>query len=453
MSDLDRLSHVRRSTPTGATVIVLDTGALIDAEAGAMLQALHSRSVGGLDAHLLILAQRGAQRFMETFYVGYGHKSIGDCGTTTIFIEGVSMPVAKAIQDSPLYSGQEASTRYIDFATQEFKNPSGSEAGRIILEAWRNFYVTSLPVIVSHLKTKYPRQEHEDEKVYDKAIRARAFDILRGFLPAGASTNLAWHTNLRQAHDHLLRLRHHPLEEVRLVAESIEDALRERHPNSFNHRRHAETEEFVEQWMAGGYYYTGQMNHPDFMCTSRHLDQDRVLQHSALLEARPAKTEIPRELRECGTLEFNFLLDYASWRDIQRHRAVQQRMPLLSFRHRFESWYLDELSPNLRKEAERLLNQQEIAIAGLGIDKVLQQYYLPMGQQVACTLTGDLPALVYLIELRTTRFVHPTLRRRALQMAEVLTRNLESSGLRLHLDIDPDRFDVRRGEHDIVVKE
>src|SRR6185369_12087365 len=102
-------------------VIALDTGATIGPESEAMLQALHSRSIGGLRGHLEVLERRGADNFMKNFYVGYGHKSIGDCGTVSLFIEGVSMLVAKAIQDWPLYSGQEASTRYIDFQIQPFK--------------------------------------------------------------------------------------------------------------------------------------------------------------------------------------------------------------------------------------------------------------------------------------------------------------------------------------------
>jgi len=43
--------------------------------------------------------------------------------------------------------------------------------------------------------------KEKNQNIYDKAIAARAFDILRGFLPAGATTNIAWHTNLRQAAD------------------------------------------------------------------------------------------------------------------------------------------------------------------------------------------------------------------------------------------------------------
>ncbi|NCN12164.1 hypothetical protein GW937_02465 [Candidatus Kaiserbacteria bacterium] len=46
--------------------------------------------------------------------------------------------------------------------------------------------------------------------------------------------------------------------------------------------------------------------------------------------------------------------------------------------------------------------------------------------------------------------VHPTLSARAVQMAEILTDNYGKLGLVLHLDPDPGRFNVKRGEHDIV---
>ena len=75
-----------------------------------------------------------------------------------------------------------------------------------------------------------------------------------------------------------------------------------------------------------------------------------------------------------------------------------------------------------------------------------------MGYQLPNRVTGGLPALVYLIELRATRFVHPTLRKRALQMAEFFENNFSKDGLILHLDPDPDRFDVKRGTHDIEMK-
>ena len=97
--NIENLEHSQVEIKGGGKVIVLDTGATIGPEADAMLQALHSRSIGGLESHLKILSEKGPDNFMKNFYVGYGHKSIGDCGTASLFIEGISMLTAKAIQD------------------------------------------------------------------------------------------------------------------------------------------------------------------------------------------------------------------------------------------------------------------------------------------------------------------------------------------------------------------
>ena len=67
-------------------------------------------------------------------------------------------------------------------------------------------------------------------------------------------------------------------------------------------------------------------------------------------------------------------------------------------------------------------------------------------------LTGDLHALTYLAELRATRFVHPTLRQRAFQIAQALETRFGLYGLTVHTDPDPDIFDVKRGKQDIVEK-
>lgn len=449
MTNLTELTHSHTDIAGGGEVIALDTGAVIGPEAEAMLQALHSRSIGGLRGHLEVLEKRGADNFMKNFYVGYGHKSIGDCGTVSLFIEGVSMLVAKAIQDWSLYSGQEASTRYIDFEHQPFKNPLGTKEGEEILEAWRAFYMESLEPVKEYLRSQFPLGQDEPEPVYQKAINARAFDILRGFLPAGATTNLAWHTNLRQAADKIALLRHHPLAEVQAAAEAIEATLIKAFPNSFGHKRYGATEEYNDLIMKSEYYYHNPVS-PDFVVSKNTVDT--ALLPKEALEKRPAKTELPRHLTEAGTLQFEFQLDFGSFRDIQRHRAVTQRMPLLTMDIGFEKWYLHELPEAVREKAEAFLQTQSEKIAKLSCTPEEKQYYTAMGYITANRLTGGLPALVYLVELRATRFVHPTLRKRAKQMADALVELFGKDGLAIHLDAEIDRFDIKRGEHDIVLK-
>ena len=448
-TNIEDLKHSKVEIEGGGKVVVLDTGSTISPEADAMLQALHSRSTGGLESHLKILADKGPDNFMKNFYVGYGHKSIGDCGSATLFIEGVSMLVAKAIQDWPLYSGQESSTRYIDFQVQPFKNIIGTKEGEEILEAYRKFYIDALTPTKEHLKKQFPIGDGENQIIYNKAIDARVFDILRGFLPAGSSTNLAWHTNLRQAADKIAILRHHPLLEVKNAAEAIEKALVLAFPNSFGHKHYEETENYNKFWMAEDYYYHDK-NCPDLKLANNSVDEK--LLPRKVLEERPPKTELPKYLAEAGTLQFEFLLDFGSFRDLQRHRAVVQRMPLLTIDIGFEGWYIGELPLELQAQAESFLKKQEEKIEKLGLSKEDTQYYIAMGYKVSNRLTGNIPALVYLTELRATRFVHPTLRKKAKIMADTLSELFGKAGLVMHLDKEIDRFDIKRGEQDIVLK-
>jgi thymidylate synthase ThyX len=447
---MQNLNHYKASLPGGGHIVVIDPGASLTAEALAMLQALHSRSVGGVESHLEVLAEKGADKFMSTYYVGYGHKSIGDCGTAVVFIEGVSMLAAKAIQDYKLYNGQEASTRYIDFANQPFLNPLGTEAGTTILENWRAFYLKAVEEMKVALKERYPLVEGEKEATHDKAIAARAFDICRGFLPAGASTNLAWSGTLRQFADRIAQLRHHPLKEVQEIANLLEDGLIARYPNSFDgtKKRYEATEAYVAKTMEQYYYHD--IACPELALVRDSIDRAALVPYRDLLASRPMKTELPKWLGVAGEVAFAYKLDFGSFRDIQRHRAVTQRMPLLTAELGFNQWYFDELTPTLKAAAEDLIATQKAATEALTTDATIRQYYLPMGYNISNYFSGDLPAVVYLVELRATSFVHPTLASQAAKMAKILEETYGELGLVLHLDPEPGRFNVKRGEHDIT---
>ena len=133
----------------------------------AMLQALYSRSSKSVMEHVEKVRQTGSGKFMETYYVGYGHASIADCGSTTIFIEGASILADKAIQDWYLYSGQETSTRYIDMSKQPVIDSLDTEESREIIERWMDFYTNSQEKMNTYIKSLYPRKENEEEKIYE----------------------------------------------------------------------------------------------------------------------------------------------------------------------------------------------------------------------------------------------------------------------------------------------
>lgn len=410
-----------------------------------MLQALYSRSPNSVTEQLEKVLDKGASNFMGKFYVGYGHKSIGDCGYVTIFVERVSMLAAKAIQDNPLYSGQEASTRYLDFAEQPIINPTDTRAGQEIIDRWMKFYNHSSTPLREHLKTIYPIKEGENPKVYERAIKARSFDILRAFLPCGTTTYLAWSTNLRQAADHINQLLAHPLQEVREVATQIRKELEKRYASSFSHESKEEQRLFREECYKS--YFYAPMECPSFE-TSNLLDSAAIEQFRNLLSSRPKYAELPKWMQELGRVQFKFLLDFGSYRDLQRHRSGVVRMPLVETRWGFQEWYLDQLPPSTRKEAQDLLQHQETAIQQLHCENTRRQYYIPMGYKVPVKMDFGLPAILYLIELRSGKTVHPTLRSKIHLMHDAL-RNLVPYAA-VHADMAPDDWDIRRGKQTII---
>lgn len=414
----------------------------------AMMQALYSRSPRSVEEHVEKVRATGSGKFMERFYVGYGHASIADCGSTTIFIEGVSILCDKAIQDWPLYSGQETSTRYIDMAEQALVDPVGTAASRAILDRWMQFYVGSRERMEEFLMEKYPRREGEEEGVYAKAIHARAFDSLRGFLPAGITTQLSWHTNLRQAHDKLSFLTKNPLPEVREAAETILAKLKEKYPQSFSHPAVPEQERYLEAISAKYFFYNPEKAEV-FSCRSA-IDAVELARYRDVLQARPEKIGLPHFLAELGNVRFDFILDYGSFRDIQRHRNGVCRIPLLKTSLGFNEWYLEQLPEDLRGRAEAVIEEQKKAISGLAVPPETAQYYIALGFNIPVRVSYGLPAAVYVTELRSGKLVHPTLRRIAHKMKEGLERLFPD--LNLHCDMEPDEWSIRRGLSDIREK-
>lgn len=426
----------------------------------AMIQALYSRDPRSVTIHVEKVKEEGPGQFMSQFYVGYGHKSIGDCGSTTIFVENVSMLVAKAIQDWPLYSGQEASTRYLDMSKQEVCNPLGTKEGEEIQKAWMSFYQKVLTELIEYFPSRFPKKEGEDEKNYKKAIKAKAFDVARGFLPAGVTTYISWHTNLRQAADHLKEMRHHPLEEVRNVAKDTLAGLRQKYPDSFSHKTYAEEEIYLAKAIPAVAYYD--FGAESFVAVS-FLNHQQIARYRNVLQSRPARprrdeneplqaaSELPKQTRICGNIAFEFLIDFGSFRDFQRQRSVMQTMPLLTNQRGFHQWYLDQLPKNLKIEAIDFLGEQAERIAFLDARPETKQYYIAMGYLVACEVLAPLPAAVYIAELRTQQTVHPTLRLIAKALGEAIEEYVP--GIALYCDYRDDEWSARRGSQDIVAKE
>lgn len=437
-----------RSLFTKRNIVLVDS---LPPEATAMVQALYSRSPQSVTTHLEHVKRVGPEKFMKNFYVGYGHKSIGDCGTTSIFIENVSMLAAKAIQDWPLYNGQEASTRYLDFTTQSLIGPLNDTRNNKyshIQQEWVNFYSRVIASVTSDLFKRHPKSESVSKTVYEKAIKARGFDIARGFLPAGATTYVSWHTNLRQAHDHLEMLKYHPLLEVQEIAKEVRMKLAQKYSSSFVHVVREKHEKYLQTISNPYMNAKDRSTFPTDFTYTTNLDIKELSKENAH-RIRPAHAELPQSYVRHGSITFKFLLDYGSYRDLQRHRSASFIHPFLDTTSGFEPWYLTNISDKyLRDEAIQRLFECELRFKNRISDHVDTQYYIPMGFRVKIHMTCSLPSAVYIAELRSANTVHPTLRLIAKEMGNVIEKTVP--GILMHHDKSNDQWSEKRGTHDII---
>lgn len=466
-----------------ADVIIIDG---LPPEEGAMSQALYSRKPKSILFLLIQVLKKGAISFMEMFYSKYGHNSIGDCGSITLYIENVSMLAAKAIQDWPLYNGQEASTRYLDFSGRMMINPlaglvgtnylyipkkkltlkgiekvkfipshpdvtkdrTHGEQGKLIQERWMALYEKHMPIVKAYVCELNPKGDAEDQSQYDKAVNARAFDIMRGFIPAGMTTLVSRHNNLRQFRDHFDILKYHPSEEVaRIVSASI-TGLQATYPASFIRKEYPETEEHLKLRAEKTSYFDSSLS--DYSVDDSLFRVDRLRPYMDLLKSRPPKTEVPHEAGEAGTVHIGFPIDFGSFRDVQRHRKGVCKMPLLTTKLGFHPWYLDRLPEESRIEAEALIKELVVEINSLPCSAVDRQYYIPMGFQVYADFTWTIDQCFYVAELRSSETVHPTLRVIAQKIGKWLQKTLPYAAL--HMDWSEDKWSYKRGSQDIVEK-
>ncbi len=447
----------------------------------AMLQALYSRSPASVVTHLEKLKKSGSGNFMSQYYVGYGHASIGDCGATTVFIEQVSMLVAKAVQDNPLYNGQEASTRYLDFSKQTVVDPYTHPASAAIQSRWMEIYNRTLPLLVEGLKKRYTfdAAEYKSEKVWQNALNARAFDIARALLPIGTTTLLSWTTSLRAARDNLRRLKVHPLLEVQEAARNIFAELCKKYPHSFTgnemelsdsprdayaahcaERTHFVSVDNIKHQFAPTSEEWKSILSGNIVTRNQTVDLKNLCQNEAeTLSARPKNAALPWRLEAYGKYNFLFLLDFGSFRDIQRHRNGVCQIPLIDGQFGMNPWYMQQCAEHLSAaDAEQLrqdIAAQFVAIGalaaqGIAATPMLNQYLFPMGTQVLVHTSYSVPETVYVSELRSGKTVHPSLRPIAQKMLEVLEQDIP--GMALYGDRDEDSWSAKRGEQTISSK-
>ncbi len=204
-----------------------------DPEVLAYGMAKYSRSALSLRESLAELNEQKAEKFLNTFYFQYGHRSIADLAHLAFAIEKLSILAATIVVDEPRWDGQERSTRYQDFQKSGYFVPDfGSDAAArelyretidFLFAEYRHFSEEML----GYLKKRTPKPEEMKQEAYERTLKARAFDLSRYFLPLAANTSLGQIVSARTLENQVSRLLSDPHAEVRRLGELLKKAARE----------------------------------------------------------------------------------------------------------------------------------------------------------------------------------------------------------------------------------
>src|SRR5580692_11197969 len=95
----------------------------VEPEIQAYSMAKYSRSALSMKESLKEISQQKAEKFLNTFYFQYGHRSIADLAHIALAIERLSILAAIIVADEQRWDGQERSTRYQDFKKSGYFTP------------------------------------------------------------------------------------------------------------------------------------------------------------------------------------------------------------------------------------------------------------------------------------------------------------------------------------------
>src|SRR5690242_16786077 len=95
----------------------------VEPEVQAYAMAKYSRSALSMKESLKEISTQKAEKFLNTFYFQYGHRSIADLAHIALAIERLSILAAITVADEQRWDGQERSTRYQNFQASGYYVP------------------------------------------------------------------------------------------------------------------------------------------------------------------------------------------------------------------------------------------------------------------------------------------------------------------------------------------
>ena len=206
----------------------------VEPEIQAYAMAKYSRSSLSMKESLREISSQKAEKFLNTFYFQYGHRSIADLAHIALAVERLSILAAIELADEQRWDGQERSTRYQDFKKSGYYIPDFGSTSPANNEA-RQLYCDTLDFLFAeyqalsahmtqHLINITPKPAEMKQETYERTLKARAFDITRYLLPLATNTSLGEIVNARTLETQVAHLLSHTHKEVRVLGESLKKA-------------------------------------------------------------------------------------------------------------------------------------------------------------------------------------------------------------------------------------
>jgi thymidylate synthase ThyX len=414
-----------------------------------------------------------AEQLYERVFFEYGDDSVAQLGGVHLACEGASNILTKVLEWGRLMAYLEQSTRYIPYDDRpagqyRYHVPAeltGPLRARYVAAVDRAFdvYREWLPRLRAFYEARHPRDAGESESVYRMTIRAKALDTLRGLLPAATVSNVGIYATGQAYEQLLLRMRAHPLGEVRACADLMLIELRKVIPaflrrvdlpdrggawSAYLADTQAATRVAAERALAtreaGAARATPAAANDGAEVTLTDFDPDgevkvvaaalyavtdrsdrellaiaRALtpaQRADVLRAyvgrRSNRRHKPGRALERTSYRFDVLADYGAFRDLQRHRLLTLEWQRLSPRH---GWAMPEAIAEAGAAADWRAVMDAAAdlhdaIAAAGLPEVAG-YAVAMAYRVRFYMEMNAREAMHVIELRTAPQGHPAYRR------------------------------------------
>jgi len=202
----------------------------VEPEIQAYAMAKYSRSSLSMKESLREMSAQKAEKFLNTFYFQYGHRSIADLAHIALAVERLSILAAIELADEQRWDGQERSTRYQDFKKSGYYIPdfgADAEARKLYCETLDSLFAEYDALsahMTQHLISITPKPADMKQEAYERTLKARAFDITRYLLPLATNTSLGEIVNARTLETQVAHLLSHTHKEVRILGDSLKKA-------------------------------------------------------------------------------------------------------------------------------------------------------------------------------------------------------------------------------------